>query len=329
MSLVAPTLQRFFTDRLLRQRQVSPRTIASYRDSFRLLLTWVHDTKRIQPHRLDWADLDAGTVTAFLDHLEQERNNTARTRNLRLTAIRSLFSYASLSHPEHAELIRRVLAIPPKRFDRPEITFLTQAQLACLLAAPHQDRWEGRRDRALLALTAQAGLRVAELTGLNNCDITLGAGANVRCLGKGRKHRAVPLNTATSSVLSGWLVERAGMRDDPLFPTRTGRRLSPDAVERLVAKHARTAGSRDPSFPADRVHPHVLRHTCAMNLLHNGVDTAVIALWLGHADIRSTTTYLHADMTIKEQALQRMATADLPAGRYRPSDKLLAFLDDL
>ena len=328
MSLVAPTLQTFFTDRLLRQRQVSPRTIAAYRDSLRLLLTWVHDTKRIQPHRLDWADLDAGTITAFLDHLEQERNNTARTRNLRLTAIRSLFSYASLAHPEHAELIRRVLAIPPKRFDRPEITFLTQAQLACLLAAPDQGRWEGRRDRALLALPAQAGLRVAELTSLNNGDITLGAGANVRCLGKGRKHRAVPLNTSTSTVLSGWLIERGGLRDEPLFPTRAGRRLSPDAVERLVAKHARLAASHDLSFP-DRVHPHVLRHTCAMNLLHNGVDTAVIALWLGHADIRSTATYLHADMTIKEQALQRMATTDLPAGRYRPSDKLLAFLDDL
>jgi site-specific recombinase XerD len=329
VSLVAPTLQSFFTDRLLRQRRVSPRTVAAYRDSFRLLLTWVHDTKRIQPHRLDWADLDPGTIAAFLDHLEQERNNTARTRNLRLTAIRSLFSYASLSHPEHAELIRRVLAIPPKRFDRPEIRFLTQAQLAVLLAAPDQDRWEGRRDRALLTLTAQAGLRVAELTGLNNGDITLGDGANVRCLGKGRKHRAVPLNTATSTVVSGWLIERAGLREEPLFPTRTGRRLSPDAVERLVGKHARTAASHDSSFPADQVHPHVLRHTCAMNLLHNGVDTAVIALWLGHADIRSTTTYLHADMTIKEKALQRMATTDLPAGRYRPSDKLLAFLDGL
>lgn len=328
MSLVAPTLQSFFTDRLLRQRQASPRTIAAYRDSLRLLLNWVHDTKGVQPQRLDWADLDAGTIAAFLDHLEHERKNTPRTRNLRLTAIRSLFSYASLAHPEHVELIRRVLAIPPKRFDRPEITFLTQAQLGSLLATPDQGRWEGRRDRALIALTAQTGLRVAELISLNNGDITVGVGANVRCLGKGRKHRAVPLNTSTSTVVSGWLIERGGLREEPLFPTRTGRRLSPDAVERLVAKHARTAAARDPSFP-DRVHPHVLRHTCAMNLLHNGVDTAVIALWLGHADIRSTTTYLHADMTIKEQALQRMDTTDLPSGRYRPRDKLLAFLEDL
>ena len=329
MSAVAPTLQAFFTDRLLRQRDASPRTVTAYRDSLRLLVTWIHDTKKIPPHRLDWSDLDAATVTGFLDHLEHDRQNTARTRNLRLTAIRSLFAFASLQHPEHAELIRRVLAIPPKRFDRPEIRFLTQPQLAVLLAAPDAARWEGRRDQALLALCAQAGLRVAELTGLNNSDVTVGDAANVRCLGKGRKHRSVPLNTATRSLLATWAIERGGRQDEPLFPTRTGRRLSPDAIERIVAKHARTAASRDHTFPADRIHPHVLRHTCAMNLLQNGVDSAVIALWLGHADIRSTAAYLHADMTIKERALQRMTTADTPSGRYRPGDKLLAFLDSL
>ncbi|MGH2926804.1 MAG: tyrosine-type recombinase/integrase [Solirubrobacteraceae bacterium] len=329
MSAVAPTLQAFFTDRLLRQRLASPRTVTAYRDSLRLLVTWVHDTKKIPPHRLDWTDLDAATITGFLDHLEHDRQNTARTRNLRLTAIRSLFAYASLQHPEHAESIRRVLAIPPKRFDRPEIRFLTQPQLAVLLAAPDLARWEGRRDQALIALCAQTGLRVAELTGLNNGDVTLESGANVRCLGKGRKHRSVPLNTATSSLLGTWVTERGGRGDEPLFPTRTGRRLSPDAVERIVAKHARTAAGRDHTFPAEKIHPHVLRHTCAMNLLQNGVDSAVIALWLGHADIRSTAAYLHADMTIKERALQRMTTVDTPSGRYRPSDKLLVFLDSL
>lgn len=329
MSSVAPTLQGFFTDRLLRQRQASPRTVTAYRDSLRLLVTWVHDTKKIPPHRLDWADLDAATITRFLDHLEHDRHNTARTRNLRLTAIRSLFAYASLQHPEHAELIRRVLAIPPKRFDRPEIRFLTQPQLAVLIAAPDLARWEGRRDQALLALCAQAGLRVAELTGLNSGDVTAGDAANVRCLGKGRKHRSVPLNSVTANLLDTWISERGGRRDEPLFPTRTGRRLSPDAVERIVAKHAHTAASRDHTFPGEGVHPHVLRHTCAMNLLQNGVDSAVIALWLGHADIRSTAAYLHADMTIKEQALQRMTTTGSPGGRYRPGDKLLAFLDSL
>jgi len=329
VSAVAPTLQGFFTDRLLRQRQASPRTVTAYRDSLRLLVTWVHDTKKIPPHRLDWADLDATTITGFLDHLEHDRQNSARTRNLRLTAIRSLFAYASLQHPEHAESIRRVLAIPPKQFDRPEICFLTQPQLAVLLAAPDPARWEGRRDRALLALCAQAGLRVAELIGLNNSDVTVGSPANVRCLGKGRKHRSVPLNTATARLLGTWVTERGGRGDEPLFPTRTGRRLSPDAVERIVAKHARTALSRDHTFPAERIHPHVLRHTCAMNLLQNGVDSAVIALWLGHADIRSTAAYLHADMTIKERALQRMTTTSTPRGRYRPEDELLAFLDSL
>jgi site-specific recombinase XerD len=329
VSPVAPTLQGFFTDRLLRQRQASPRTVTAYRDSLRLLITWVHDTKKIPPHRLDWADLDAVTITGFLDHLEHDRQNTARTRNLRLTAIRSLFAYASLQHPEHAELIRRVLAIPPKRFDRPEIRFLTQPQLTVLLAAPDLARWEGRRDQALLALCAQAGLRVAELTGLNSGDVTVGDAANVRCLGKGRKHRSVPLNSVTSSLVDTWIRERGGRRDEPLFPTRTGRRLSPDAVERIVAKHARTAAIRDHAFPSEGIHPHVLRHTCAMNLLQNGVDSAVIALWLGHADIRSTAAYLHADMTIKEQALQRMTNANTPSGRYLPGDKLLAFLDSL
>lgn len=329
MSPVAPTLQGFFTDRLLRQRQASPRTVTAYRDSLRLLVTWIHETKKIPPHRLDWADLDAEAVAGFLDHLEHDRGNTARTRNLRLTAIRSLFAYASLQHPEHAESIRRVLAIPPKRFDRPEIRFLSQPQLAVLLAAPDAARWEGRRDRALLALCAQAGLRVAELIGLNTGDLTLGDAANVRCLGKGRKHRTVPLNTPTTSLLGSWVTERGGLRDEPLFPTRTGRRISPDAVERLVAKHAHTAAGRHPGFPAQGIHPHVLRHTCAMNLLHNGVDSAVIALWLGHADIRSTAAYLHADMTIKEQALQRMTATDAPVGRYQPGDKLLAFLDSL
>ena len=329
MSAVAPTLQAFFTDRLLRQRQASPRTVTAYRDSLRLLVTWIYETKKIPPQRLDWTDLDAATITGFLDHLEHDRENTARTRNLRLTAIRSLFSYASLQHPEHAESIRRVLAIPPKQFDRPEIAFLTQPQLEVLLAAPDPARWEGRRDRALLGVCAQAGLRVAELTGLNNGDVTLESAANVRCLGKGRKHRSVPLNTATASLLDTWVTERGGRGDEPLFPTRTGRRLSPDAVERIVAKHARTAAGRDHTFPTDKIHPHVLRHTCAMNLLQSGVDSAVIALWLGHADIRSTAAYLHADMTIKEQALERMATISTPRGRYRPGDKLLAFLDSL
>ncbi len=225
-------------------------------------------------------------ISAFLNHLETERHNSIRTRNVRLTAIRSLFSYAALRHPEHALLIQRVLAIPPKRFEKRIVTFLTAAEVDALIAAPDQTRWEGRRDRVLMLLVIQTGLRVSELTGLNCADVVLGAGANVRCEGKGRKQRAVPLTGPVEALLRVWLRERAGRPTDPLFPTRTGRRLSRDAIALRVSTHAATAAKRCPSLVGKRVHPHVLRHSCAMSLLHAGVDTSVIALWLGHAGVR-------------------------------------------
>ena len=329
MTLIAPTLQSFFTDRLVKQRHASGQTIASYRDSLRLLLVFVNERTGKTPCRLDWNDLDTEMIAAFLDHLETGRHNTPRTRNLRLTAIRSLFAYASLRHPEHAALIQRVLAIPPKRFDRPTVSFLTASEIDAVIDAPDRSRWEGRRDRAMLMLTIQTGLRVSELTGLDCGDVSLGTGASVRCLGKGRKHRAVPMTAPTEAVLAVWLRERGGQRDEPLFPTRTGRRLSSDAVERIVHKHALTAAQRCPTIRIDKMHPHVLRHSCAMTLLQAGVDTAVIALWLGHADIRSTQTYLHADMTIKQKALDLTTPATSPPGRYQPTDQLLAFLESL
>lgn len=329
MSAVAPTMQAFFTERLARQRQASPRTIATYRDALRLLLTFVQQHHGIAPSRLDWDDLDTSVIAAFLDHLEHDRHNSPRTRNARLTAIRSLFTYAALRHPEHAETIQRVLAIPPKRFDKATVAFLTAPEVDALLAAPDRASWEGRRDHALLLLTIQTGLRVSEVTGLNCGDVTLDTGANVRCNGKGRKQRAVPLTETTSAVLKVWLRERGGRPDDPLFPVRTGRRLSRDAVERRVTKHAATAAERCPSLQAKRLTPHVLRHTSAMSLLQAGVDSAVIALWLGHADVRSTNVYLHADLTIKEQALARAAPTSTRPGRYTPPDPLLAFLENL
>jgi site-specific recombinase XerD len=329
MSPVAPTLQSFFTDRLANQRHASPRTIASYRDSLRMLFVFVHARTGKSPAALDWQDLNTETICAFLDHLESERGSSARTRNLRLTAIRSLFAYASLRHPEHGLLLQRVLAIPAKRYDKRIVSFLTAEEVDALVDAPDRTRWEGRRDRALLLLAVQTGLRVSELTGLNCGDITLGTGACVRCEGKGRKHRAVPLTTPTQAVLDVWLTERAGRRDEPLFPTRTGRRLSADAVQRLVRKHATTATQRCSSLRPEHLHPHVLRHSCAMALLQAGVDTAVIALWLGHADIRSTNIYLHADMTIKQRALELLTPVSSPPGRYRPTDSLLAFLEAL
>lgn len=329
MSAIAPTMESFFTDRLVTQRRVSPRTIASYRDSLKLLIAFAQQRSGKQPSQLDWDDLNAEAITAFLNHLETDRGNSARTRNLRLTAIRSLFAYASLRHPEHAALIQRVMAIPAKRFDKPIVSFLTAVEIDALLAAPDQARWEGRRDRALMLLAVQTGLRVTELTGLDCGDITLGTGANVRCIGKGRKHRAVPLTTVTQAVFTTWMTERSGQRDEPLLPTRTGRRLSTDAVQRLVRKHATTAAGHCPTIRPERLHPHVLRHSCAMTLLQAGVDTAVIALWLGHANLRSTNVYLHADLTIKQRALAMTAPARVPPGHYKPDDALLAFLEGL
>ena len=329
MTLIASTLQAFFTDRLAQQRQASPRTIAAYRDTLRLLLGFVHQQGGTMPSQLDWDDLDATTISAFLNHLENDRHNSTRTRNVRLTAIRSLFSYAALRHPEHALLIQRVLAIPPKRFDKRIVTFLTATEVDALLAAPDRTRWEGRRDRALMLLAIQTGLRVSELTGLNCSDVTLGTGANVRCEGKGRKQRAVPLTGPVEALLRPWLTERGGLPEDPLFPTRTGRRLSRDAIALRVSTHAAVAAKRCSSLLGKRIHPHVLRHTCAMTLLQAGVDTSVVALWLGHAGVRSTDAYVHADISIKERALALTTPASAKPGRYRPPDKVLAFLESL
>lgn len=329
MTLVAPTLQAFFTDRLTRQLQVSPRTIASYRDTLRLLLCFTHDTTGKQPATLDWGDLNETLISAFLDHLETDRHNTPRTRNLRLTAIRSLFKYAALRHPEHASVIAQVLSIPPKRHQKRQISFLTADESRALMNAPDQTRWEGRRDRTILVLMIQVGLRVSELIALNVGDIQLGTGAHVRCEGKGRKQRTVPLTTPAQAVLAAWLTERGGKPTDPLFVTRAGRRLSRDAIEQRVAVHAATATANCPSLAGKQLHPHVLRHSCAMSLLQAGVDTTVIALWLGHADVRSTQPYLHADLTIKEKALALVSPADVKPGRYQPADAILAFLESL
>jgi site-specific recombinase XerD len=329
MTPIAPTLQAFFTDRLTNQLDASPRTIASYRDTLRLLLGFAHDRTGRTPSTLDWADLDETLIAAVLEQLETERHNSARTRNLRLTAIRSLFSYAALRHPEHAMVIARVLSIPAKRFDRRTVTFLTANESQALINAAPQDRWEGRRDRAMLTLGLHAGLRVSELININRADITLGTGAHIRVEGKGRKQRAIPLTKDAQTVLAAWLQERAGQPQDPVFPTRTGRRVTRDAVERRVATHAATATQSCPSLAGKRVHPHVLRHSCAMSLLQAHVDSTVIALWLGHADTTSTQQYIHADMTIKERALALLTPPAVKPGRYTPTDDLLAYLDSL
>lgn len=329
MSSLAPTLEAFFTQRLVNQQHASVNTVAAYRDAWRLLLRYAQDRTGKQPCQLDLADLDATCIGGFLDHLEQNRGNSVRTRNARLAAIRSFFRYAALAHPEHAQLIARVLAIPTKRGGRTELAYLDQPEVEALLAAPDRHTWTGRRDHALIDLAVDTGLRVSELTGLRNRDATLGTGAHLNCTGKGRKQRCTPLRKQTAGVLAVWMNERAGAPDDPLFPTRRGTRIGSGAVQRLVAKHARTAGQSCPSLNTKHTTPHVLRHTCAMSLLAHGVDTAVIALWLGHERVETTQVYVHADMSIKERALARTAPPHTTPGRYRPPDALLAFLDGL
>lgn len=329
MTLLAPTMQAFFTQRLIGQRQVSPNTIASYRDAFRLLLAFAQQRTGRPPARLRVEDLDATMIAAFLEHLERDRGSSARTRNTRLAAVHSLFRFAALAHPEHADLIGRVLAIQPKRADRPVVTFLTDAEIDSLLAAPDRSAWLGRRDHALLVTAIQTGLRVSELTSVRRRDIALEYGAHVRCQGKGRKQRITPLTKNTITVLRAWIKHQPGDPDDPLFPASQGGQLSRDAVERLVTKHVKAAALACPTLKAKRISPHVLRHTCAMRLLHAGNDTTVIALWLGHETTRSTDVYLHADLTLKQQAIDRTAPPTTKPGRYRPPDTLLGFLDNL
>jgi integrase/recombinase XerD len=268
-------------------------------------------------------------IGAFLHYLEDDRGNGSATRNARLAAIHSLFSYAAPRAPENAAVISQVLAIPPRRRERAIVSYLTPEEAEALLAAPDRETWHGRRDHALLLLTVQTGLRVSELTGLASQDAHLGSGPHVRCHGKGRKDRATPLTSQVVRVLRTWLAELGPAPGGPLFPTQAGSRLSRDAVERLVAKHTSAAAESCPSIKEKNVTPHTLRHTAAMSLLRSGVDTSVIALWLGHENPETTQVYLHADMTIKEQALARVKQPGTSTGRYRTPDTLLAFLDNL
>lgn len=328
MTALAPLLETFFTERLA-QRQASGHTVASYRDTFCLLLRYAEQRLSIAPARLDFADVDAPFIAGFLNHLEHERGNSLATCNNRLAAIHSLFRHAALRCPEHAALIARVLAVPPARRDSTIVCFLSPPEIDALLASPDRITALGRRDHALLLTAVQTGLRVAELTGLTCSDTELGAGANLRCLGKGRKHRRVPLTRPTARLLRDWLAERHAAPNDPLFPNRAGGRLSTDAVADLLSKHVTTAAKQCPSLTGKHVSPHTLRHTCAMNLLHAGVDLATIGLWLGHATTKATSIYLHADLALKEQALARTAPPAVGQQRYQPTDTLLTFLESL
>jgi integrase/recombinase XerD len=322
-------LQSFFTIRLMTQRKVSPHTIASYRDTFRLLLRFAEKRLRKAPSQLGLADLDASLVEAFLTDLENQRRNGSRSRNLRLTAIRSFFRYAALEAPAHSGIIQRVLAIPNQRQPRALVGFLTRSEIEALLAAPDRTRWLGRRDHAFLLTAVQTGLRLSEMTALRHEDISLGAGAHVRCRGKGRKERCTPLAKPTVAVLQAWIREQGRGDSETLFPSSRGGSLSADGVQHLLARHVMKARKSCASLRKKRVSPHVLRHAAAMELLQAGVDRAVIALWLGHESVETTQIYLDADLALKEQALARTNPVKGAPKRYKPDDELLAFLKQL
>jgi site-specific recombinase XerD len=323
-------LEGFFTQRLLQQKQASTHTIASYRDTFRLLFRFTEKRLHKSPSRLTLEEIDAPLVAAFLNDLEKNRSISPRSRNLRLTAIRSFFRYAAYEAPAHSAQIQRVLAIPGKRYDRVQIHFLSHAELGTLLAAPKPETWSGRRDQALLLVAAQTGLRLSELTGLKRQDVTIDTGAHVRCTGKGRKERCTPLTKQTKAILKNWLNEPRKANTDVLFPNTRGGRLSGDGVRYILAKHIVTAAKTCPSLLRKKVTPHVLRHTVAMELLQAGVDRAVIALWLGHESVETTQIYLDANLALKEEILAKTRSQNgSNFGRYKPPDRLLAFLNSL
>lgn len=322
-------LQRFFTDRLCTQMEASANTIAGYRDTFRLLLRFASEQRSKAPTRLRVEDIDAELIGDFLVHVETARRNGARSRNTRLAAIRSFFRYVAMNEPAYLLHCQRILTMPGKRYVKRTVIFLDREEIAALLAGPDRSTWVGRRDHAILLVALQTGLRASELINLRCKDVVLGTGAHIRCDGKGRKERCTPLRRDTVRLLEQWLRERRGGDDQPLFPSMRGDRLSRDALEHIVRRHAQIASESCPSLSTKRVSPHILRHSTAMELLQHGVDQTVIALWLGHESVETTQIYIHADLRMKEKALSRVATPETRPGRYRPDDKLLAFLEAL
>lgn len=322
-------LQAYFTQRLMHECNASPHTIANYRDTFRLLIGFAHRNLKKPPTALAMQNLDAAFVCRFLEHLEKDRGVSARSRNVRLAAIHSFFQYVALQEPALGAVAQRILAIKSKRHIKKPIDFLTRTEAEALLAAPDQLTWSGRRDYALLLLALQTGLRLSEIIGLRCHDVALDSGPHVRCTGKGRKYRSVPLRKETVTILRAWLRERNAQPDAPLFPNLRGKPLSRDGVQYLLAKHVASARQHCPSLKTKRISPHVLRHSTAMDLLQCGVDRSVIALWLGHERMDTTQIYLHASLELKEKALAKTEPFYGRPPRYRPPDQLMAFLQSL
>jgi site-specific recombinase XerD len=325
----APLLERFFTQRLMKERQASPHTIGAYRDTYRQFLKFVQQRLHKSPSQLNLEDIDAPLIVAFLDEIEKNQGVSVRTRNLRLAAIHSFFRYAAYEEPDHSAQIQRVLAIPSKRFTRTLIHFLTPPEVDALLAAPDQGTWSGRRDHAFLLVAVQTGLRLSEMTGLNREDMVLGTGAHVRVIGKGRKERCTPIARSTRAVLKAWLREPQRGDGTVLFPSERGQRLSVHGVQYLLNKHRKAACEVCPSLEQKRVTVHCLRHAMAMDLLQSGVRRSVIALWLGHESVETTEIYVEATLAMKEQALEKAAPRRGKPGRFKPTDELLDFLNSL
>ncbi len=327
--LVGPLLQIFFTDYLVAQKRLSLQTIASYRDTFRLLLQFVHRETGLEPVALPIATLDAERVLAFLESLENDRHNTIGSRNLRLTAIRSFFRMVALREPGTVGLATRIVAIPMKRTDTKVREYVTREEMDAVLAGLDRMRWCGRRDYALLLTMYNAGARVSEIASLRRQHITFGPKSYVQLHGKGRKERSIPLWPKTAQILKEWFHEINASDDGIAFPNVRLAPLTRFAIRLLLRKAVQAASTRCPSLAAKRVSPHVIRHGTAMALLQAGVDLAVIAVWLGHESIETTNVYVHANLAMKEKALAKIQPMDTPFRRFRPDDRLLAFLESL
>jgi integrase/recombinase XerD len=327
---IFPTLvQDFFCQHLIQQRGLSPKTVASYRDTFRLLLRYLQTSTKKSPESLNFADLDAPSVLAFLDYLEKCRKNAVQSRNVRLAAIRSFMRYASFRDPASLQMIYRVLAIPMKRFDHPRFEFLSRDEMKAVLGAPDCSTWSGHRDCVMFATFYNTGARISEVIALRVKDVLSNDMKSVQIRGKGRKQRVVPLWKNTTRQLREWLRRVNPESDSPLFPNRNGTPMSRTGIENRLHLAITRAADQCPTLKNRRISPHSLRHTTAMHLLQSGVDITVIALWLGHASPTTTHLYVEADLAMKERTLKKLHEPTNRPLRFKSGDRLLSFLESL
>jgi integrase/recombinase XerD len=326
---LAPLVQDFFAQHLLGYKRSSPQTVAAYRDTFRLLLAFLKQLRGREPSQLRLEDVDATAVLAFLDHLETDRKNSIRSRNVRLAAVRSFFRFVAFREPAHLALVGQVLALPIKREDKRLVGYLTRQEMEALLAAPDRAQRAGRRDHALLLTMYNTGARVSEIAAVRRSQVAFGNTTLIALHGKGRKDRTVPLWPKTGRILAAWFAELDSAPDSAAFPNARGGHLTRDGVRYILDQAVTVATPRCPSLRVKTISPHVLRHTTAMHLLQAGVDCSVIALWLGHESLETTHIYVEADLVTKEAALNKLTPPKTAVQRFKPDDALLAFLANL